>query len=304
VSQRSLRLTSALSIATAISFIVVAPPAYAVECGAGQIVNGSFESPALGALVAADIIIIESWGGPPHRVWDSFNTPPNWAMVETFPGVDTAVSQALAWSATEGAVELQQSPGVGGGNQWAEITGVDVNNTLYQTVDTVPGTVMTWTLAHRGLSGVDVMQVEIGATIETLVPQDATPDTGTGDANPQHITDATTWRTWTGTYTVPEGQTSTVFGFAGVSSSTGDPTTGNFIDDIGFTCDAELTREASDGNGGSQSNNNSSRALPKLASTGIESNAWSTMMTTGLLLSASALALLVGRRRLRLSRKN
>lgn len=309
MSQLFVRVTSALSIATAMSFLVVASPAYAVECGDGQIVNGSFESPVLGTLVADDIIYVESFGTAPHLVWDTTNSPPRWAMVEALPTVDTAISQALAWSATEGAVEIQAEYGGGSilantGDQFGEITGLDVENILYQVVDTVPGTVMTWTLAHRGLSGVDVMQVEIGATVNTLVPQDAAPATGTGDGNPLHITDAATWRTWTGTYTVPDGQTSTVFGFAGISSSTGSPTTGNLIDDIGFTCDAELTREANEGGGGNQANNDSSRVAPKLASTGIESNAWSTMMTTGLLLGASAFAVFFVRNRFRQRREH
>lgn len=300
------RSASALSIATAFSFFFVAPPAYAAECGDGQIVNGSFESPILGSLVADDIIYVPTWGGAPHLVWDVINTPPRWAMVESFPGVDTAVSQALAWSATEGAVEIQQNysggPGpADAGNQWAEITGLEVSNTLYQAVETVPGTVMTWTLAHRGLQGVDVMQVEIGATVETLVPQESTPTTGSGVSNPLHISDGTTWRTWTGTYTVPAGQTSTVFGFAGVSNSTADRTVGNLIDDIGFTCDVELTNDA---NESSESNGGTPSAGGKLASTGVEVNTLSSLMTAGLLLSASASALFIARRRMRLSRGN
>ena len=292
----SARLTSVASIVTALAFIAVPLPAQALDCGDGQIVNGNFESPVLGNLVAEDIKYIASWGAPPHLVWDFNNTPPVWAMVASLPSVDTAVSQGLAWSATEGAVELQQAPGGIAGNQWAEITGVDVTNTLYQTVETVPGTVMTWTLRHRGLSGVDVMQVEIGDTVGTLVAQAATPETGTGNGNPVQISDGTTWRTWTGTYTVPDGQTSTVFGFHGISSSTGDPTTGNFIDDIGFTCDVELTNQANEDN---PSDNNESGNDPKLATTGLEASSWATLLSTGSLLIAAACALFIGRHLMR-----
>ena len=303
------RSISVLSIVSAFSFLVVAPPAYALECGDGQIVNGGFEAPVLGTLVSADIIYIESWGGPPHRVWDSYHTPPRWAMVEALPSVDTTVSQALAWSATEGAVELQQNFAGGAGpansgNQWAEITGLDVSNTLFQVVETVPGTVMTWTLAHRGLSGTDVMQVEIGADVDALEPQDATPETGSGGGNSMEITDGTSWRTWTGTYTVPNGQTSTVFGFHGISSSTGDPTTGNLIDDIGFACDVALTNEANDGSGGNPPDNNSSHNGQKLAFTGIETNEWASLLATGLLLSAAASVMFFLRHRVRRSRAN
>jgi hypothetical protein len=141
------------------------------------------------------------------------------------------------------------------------------------------------------------MQVEIGATLETLVPQEASPATGSGVSNPLHISDGTTWRTWTGTYTVPAGQTSTVFGFAGVSNSTADRTLGNLIDDIGFTCDVELTNESNETDGGTPGTSG------ELAKTGIESNSLATATTTGLLLVASAGALFIARHRLRLSRE-
>jgi hypothetical protein len=40
------------------------------------------------------------------------------------------------------------------------------------------------------------------------------------------------WPTFSGSYTVPQGQTDTYFAFAAVGSGSGDPTEGNFIDDV------------------------------------------------------------------------
>ncbi|EPH6067217.1 hypothetical protein ACS0ME_005590, partial [Escherichia coli] len=40
------------------------------------------------------------------------------------------------------------------------------------------------------------------------------------------------WYYYTGTYTVPAGQTKTRFGFEAVESSTGSPMAGNLLDDI------------------------------------------------------------------------
>lgn len=298
MSARFSRFARSASIALISSGTLLASaplPAFAVSCGDGQIVNGGFETPVIDNLVADDIYYLESWMDEPHLVWDIWNTPRFFAMVNSLPTVDTATSRAMAWSATEGAVELQQhvddaSDYPNSGDQWAEIAGEDLNNTLYQSVATVPGTVMTWTLAHKGLLGVDVMQVEIGATVDSLIPQEATPETGTGDDNPVHITDDTTWRTWTGTYTVPPGQTSTVFGFHGISTSTGYDNMGNLIDDIGFTCDADLTAQASGANGGSSG---------ALAETGLESNFVATWLGVGFALVSAAAVLMFVRRRFR-----
>jgi LPXTG-motif cell wall-anchored protein len=161
-------------------------------------------------------------------------------MVNSLPGVDNAVSEGLVWRSTEGAVEIQNiTPFVG--DQYGEIIGLDPTATVYQSVATTPGVVMEWSLAHRGYSsaGPDSMELLIGPSLESLVAQAATPETGSGVAGqPNTIADSTTWRVWSGSYTVPAGQTTTYFGFNSISSAGGATNLGNFIDSVSFDCAA------------------------------------------------------------------
>ncbi|MHC5794611.1 LPXTG cell wall anchor domain-containing protein [Lacisediminihabitans sp. FW035] len=107
------------------------------------------------------------------------------------------------------------------GNQFAEINATQPG-TLYQDVVTTPGQSLQWSLLHRGRSGADVMDVVIGATGGTLASQGELTDDTSG------------WGRHTGVYVVPVGQTSTRFGFRAVSTANGNPSVGNFLDDITF----------------------------------------------------------------------
>ena len=92
--------------------------------------------------------------------------------------------------------------------------------TLYQDLPTIPGTTMRWHLKHRGRAGVDTMRVMIGARNGTLTQSE--PNIATGN---------TAWQQYTGTYTVPAGQTTTRFAFQAVTAGS----YGNFMDDVVFT---------------------------------------------------------------------
>lgn len=144
------------------------------------------------------------------------------------------------WRSTEGAVEIQNiTPYLG--NQYSEIVGLDSSASLYQSVATSPGVVMDWSLAHRGYSssGPDSMQVLIGPSLDSLVAQDATPETGSGvTGQPATIADSDTWRVWSGSYTVPAGQTTTYFAFKSISSAGVGANRGNLIDSVSFDCAA------------------------------------------------------------------
>ena len=162
-----------------------------------------------------------------------------------------------------GTVGQATTPAAHSGAQWAEIAGLVATNTLYQTVTTVPGTVMTWSLYHRGYktpsvggaTNRDVMQVQIGPPTTTpttpgqspstaLVAQVATPESvQAGDpTDSTYISDSRdAWRKWSGTYTVPTGQTQTIFAFHGVSAVDNTLDSGNEIDDISFSCDQALS---------------------------------------------------------------
>ncbi|KJJ40233.1 hypothetical protein UM89_21160, partial [Bacillus subtilis] len=108
------------------------------------------------------------------------------------------------------------------GTQYAELNAHEAAM-LYQDVNTTPGQTIHWRLAHRGEYGPDTMQIRIGSASSSV---DKLPViqkmTSTYDK----------WYYYTGTYTVPAGQTKTRFGFEAVSTASGSPQFGNLLDDI------------------------------------------------------------------------
>jgi len=109
------------------------------------------------------------------------------------------------------------------GQQFMEINANRVA-ALYQELCLEPGSTVKWSVWHRGRSGVDVAEVKIGATVETAQYLATMTD---GNAE---------WGYYTGSYTVPEGQETTVFVFESISS-TGGQSYGNFIDNFEIECD-------------------------------------------------------------------
>jgi len=130
------------------------------------------------------------------------------------------------------------------GDQWVELN-ANQQSSLYQDVATTPGQVVHWSIAHQSRNvagfegGKDVMQVEVGVPGQSLTAVE--PDVATDPTNVTWISDGPAWRSHTGTYLVPAGQTITRFQFSAVSSSSGRPTFGNFLDDISFTTAPCLT---------------------------------------------------------------
>ena len=189
-----------------------------IECTAfnsPQLLNGDFED--------NDILLLD--GGPTDvtpasGLWkgDASNIP-NWESGD-------AVNNHLeVWHNTQ-----TSSNDVGGmaysGTQWAEINAT-TNDGLYQDVVMTPGDVLQWSFAHRKRTGFigsaveDVMTLLIGDSAGTLVSQ----------GNFTSAADAS-WIEYSGTYTVPVGQTSTRLSFAWVSSAAGSSSQGNFVDKI------------------------------------------------------------------------
>ncbi|MDP4098515.1 isopeptide-forming domain-containing fimbrial protein, partial [Paenibacillus sp. P96] len=108
------------------------------------------------------------------------------------------------------------------GTQYAELNANEAAM-LYQDVETVPGETIYWRLAHRGEYGTDTMQLRIGSAD---TPPENLP------VIQQMSSTFNKWTYYTGSYVVPDGQTSTRFGFEAVSSSSGSVAWGNLLDDI------------------------------------------------------------------------
>jgi gliding motility-associated-like protein/uncharacterized repeat protein (TIGR01451 family) len=143
-------------------------------------------------------------------------------------------------TATDGQIEFWSDNFQGvpafDGNQFAELN-ANQSSALYQNLCLTPGTVMNWSLRHRGRAGTDVMRLRIGADLASATVQGTMSDGNTA------------WGLYSGTYTVPAGQTNTVFIFEAVSTATGSLSVGNFIDDIKINIAAAPVCQDTDNDG-------------------------------------------------------
>ena len=110
------------------------------------------------------------------------------------------------------------------GTQMVELNANQVS-TLYQTfcVPQAGGTI-TWSVKHRGRassSTPDVAQVRIGSSLTTYTVVANLSDTNSA------------WGTYAGTYTIPAGNSGSMYiMFSSVSAAGGDTTIGNLLDDV------------------------------------------------------------------------
>ncbi|MBB4920317.1 hypothetical protein FHS44_007466 [Streptosporangium saharense] len=185
---------------------------------------------ACGTSTATVTVTVTCLREPINLINGGFETPPVARVDWNIP--DASTNPTVGWhtTATDHKLEIWNSANgvpAAEGNQFAELNANQVS-TLYQDVPTVPGTVMTWSLYHRGRLGTDVMRVLIGA------PGATTPQNPTGASSPDISDGNTAWGHYTGTYVVPAGQTVTRFAFESVSAAGGRPTFGNFLDGVVF----------------------------------------------------------------------
>ena len=129
------------------------------------------------------------------------------------------------------------------GKQYAEIN-AGAAGALYQTVMTVPGTTMHWSVDHSGRAGTDTMAVvvmseELAKNIKTQdqllaainnIGSYAGAQATTGLTAPQGV-----WVTHSGTYTVPEGQYLTRYFFVAISTANNKAYIGNHVDNAWFS---------------------------------------------------------------------
>ncbi|WP_420581479.1 gliding motility-associated C-terminal domain-containing protein [Reichenbachiella sp.] len=164
------------------------------------VVNGSFEVPNI--------------SNPPY------NKGGSWTLLDQ--------ADALGWSTTNGSGNLEywdngfQGVPAYEGEQFAEINS-DGSGAFYFDVVTKPGVRMVWSFAHRGRSGVDVMDLKIDDPAAGSPTTILTASTGNS-----------AWQEYSGEYTIPDGQTITRFSFEAVSTASGNNTVGNFIDGVVF----------------------------------------------------------------------
>ncbi|MCK7622490.1 isopeptide-forming domain-containing fimbrial protein [Streptomyces sp. RS10V-4] len=161
------------------------------------LVNGSFEQPAVASM---EILPDASQTQAPRQV-------PGWLTTASDHMIELWRSGFNGVPSAEGA-------------QFAELNANEVS-TLYQDLATTPGATLYWRLYHRGRLGQDTMALDIGA------PGAAVEQRRFTDGN-------TAWGYYTGTYTVPAGQTVTRFAFRSVSAAGGNRGIGNFLDGIFF----------------------------------------------------------------------
>lgn len=141
------------------------------------------------------------------------------------------------------AVELQQDSM--DGNTYAEMVASETGRTIYQNLATIPGTLYKIRLKHTSLckDNVDQMQVVINGTPiemtrvaangkagDKVGEKSKTIGTRVTNENRWHHSDQ--WETYEGYYVIPDGQTTTRFGFKAVNYL--DPTKGNLLDDVTF----------------------------------------------------------------------
>lgn len=181
-----------------------AGPVLAAPCdgSSDELMNGGFETP----VVAADTFTL----------FPAASVPP--------------------WQTTDGAGEIEiwgtgfLGVPAGEGNAFAELN-ANTPGTLYQDVISTPGATMSWTLLHRARVGDDTMQVLIGDA--NVV--DVSGTTGWDYISPDMTDGTADWGAHGADYVVPAGQTCTRFAFRAVSTGSGSPSVGNFLDAVAFT---------------------------------------------------------------------
>lgn len=208
-----------------------------VSCsGVGALQNGGFEIPTISGSTIRDDASIAS---DPDRV--------SWLTTATDHKLEFWRSGFQGVSSAEG-------------DQFAELNANQFAG-LYQDISTLPGTVIRWSLQHRGRDGTESIRVLIGTNSGTTtytsstgatysIPGTFSPATGVsatkGATTTNNIADGTSaWGTWSSSYSVPAGQTTTRFLFISHNPGASSNTTGNFLDDIKFSpliaCPATFT---------------------------------------------------------------
>jgi len=171
--------------------------------------------------------------------------------------VGQSITYAIVYSVSStitslfGTDNVYQSVFAAEGDNYAELN-ANQASTLFQDVDTVPGTTLFWSISHQGRSttGSDTMKVKIGTSANQVEQSTITRTLSGTTTSVSTISTArgatgVEWATYRGSYSVPSGQTVTRFAFESVSAAI-SATSGNFLDNISFLplAACPLTRSA------------------------------------------------------------
>lgn len=157
--------------------------------------------------------------------WSQTATVANWTS--RAPGTNTARATEV-WRGTVISPILPAS-----GAQNVELNSTDAT-TLYQQVATTPGQVLRWGFWHRGRDSAtvgDKVKLTIGAPTTNAADTSTTPSTSPTLAQ-VFTTTNTAWVYYSGSYTVPAGQTTTRLSLTSISAGGGNISQANLIDDV------------------------------------------------------------------------
>ncbi|WP_276482874.1 T9SS type A sorting domain-containing protein [Paraflavitalea pollutisoli] len=127
------------------------------------------------------------------------------------------------------------------GTYFVELNAYTNGSLSQQPICVLPGESFTWSFAHRGRDGVDVMRMVINGTdVAEFTDGNTAGSTHTSNVLQPATTTVTTqvpeaagWTQYTGTWTNTTGAPLTViFSFRAVSTSTGNVSVGNLMDDV------------------------------------------------------------------------
>ncbi|MCE5189133.1 MAG: DUF5979 domain-containing protein [Eubacteriales bacterium] len=193
-----------------------------------NLINGSFQTPVF--------TLNSSYNPSPTRPWIQYDMGdvPGWSTIPVDPD-DYSNEHAYY-------IEFQKVNSAGGdgtaktaadGDQYLELN-CYVPGRVYQDVATTPGSKLYWSFAHHARNnksnptgtGSDVMNLYMRPSGTPESTPEASQLINTFSDN------GLRWYFYSGTYTVPEGQTSTEMAFGSVSSASNTASTGNLVDAV------------------------------------------------------------------------
>ncbi len=134
--------------------------------------------------------------------------PASFRIVASIPGWQSSTGEFEVWAAEHRSITPAS------GDRFLELN-ANSPGSISQDFATTPGTTIRWQFAHRGRTGTETVELHLGPSGGQLSSMVVA---STGQA----------WKRYSGTYTVPPGQTATRIRLSSRSAGS----TGNLIDDV------------------------------------------------------------------------